>query len=269
MRPLGDGRYAGAIHPEWWGGAGPHGGFVASLLMRALQDAVGDPARAARSLTIHFCERPADGPVTVATELERAGRSLTTASARMLQAGEDGGERTLALALAAFSRAREAPPLKDEAAAPPVPRPADVPEVPYVGPPMPRMFVHSEIRSLSGPAFGTGPRAEVLCWLRPRVRQPLDAPTLAFLLDACWPPIFARLGRPAGAPTIDITMHFRRSLPPPGAATGAWALGRFRTRLLAEGFFEEDGELWSEDGELLAQSRQLALLIPRGSRRAA
>jgi hypothetical protein len=36
----------------------------------------------------------------------------------------------------------------------------------------------------------------------------------------------------------------------------------FRSRLAHDGFFEEDGELWSRDGALLAHSRQLALLIP-------
>jgi hypothetical protein len=35
----------------------------------------------------------------------------------------------------------------------------------------------------------------------------------------------------------------------------------FRSGLAHDGFFEEDGELWSADGRLLAQCRQLALLL--------
>jgi hypothetical protein len=37
-------------------------------------------------------------------------------------------------------------------------------------------------------------------------------------------------------------------------------LARFVSRAAGGGFFEEDGELWSRDGVLLVQSRQLALL---------
>jgi hypothetical protein len=35
----------------------------------------------------------------------------------------------------------------------------------------------------------------------------------------------------------------------------------FRTRTAREGFLEEDGEIWSADGTLLAQSRQLAIFL--------
>jgi len=38
-------------------------------------------------------------------------------------------------------------------------------------------------------------------------------------------------------------------------------LGRFRSTLVRDGFFEEDGELWTPDGTLVAQSRQLGLLL--------
>ena len=60
-------------------------------------------------------------------------------------------------------------------------------------------------------------------------------------------------------PTIDLSLHFRQTLPRPGAAPDAWTLAVFRTLTSREGFLEEDGELWSQDGVLLAQSRQLAL----------
>jgi acyl-CoA thioesterase len=98
-------------------------------------------------------------------------------------------------------------------------------------------------------------------WLRPDPPEPLDAPAVAFLLDAFWPAVYPRLEEPMGAPTIDLTIHFRRAVPP----TEEPLLAAFNTRLVHEGFFEEDGEIWTPDGELLAQSRQLGLLVARRS----
>jgi len=45
--------------------------------------------------------------------------------------------------------------------------------------------------------------------------------------------------------------------PPPGPV-----LARFASRVSREGYWDEDGELWSGDRQLLAQSRQLRLLRP-------
>ena len=58
-------------------------------------------------------------------------------------------------------------------------------------------------------------------------------------------------------PTIDLTIHFRAA---PSRQPG-WVLAQFRTTMAAEGYLEEDGEVWSEDGRLLAQSRQLAVVV--------
>ncbi len=95
-------------------------------------------------------------------------------------------------------------------------------------------------------------------WIRVPGARPVDHVSLAAFADAFPPAVFPLLrGRVAGAPTIDLTIHFRAPIPERGAG---WVLGAFRSRRAAGGFFEEDGELWSEDGTLLVQSRQLAML---------
>ena len=63
-----------------------------------------------------------------------------------------------------------------------------------------------------------------------------------------------------GVPTIDLTIHFRTALPLAGAASDDFVLAVFRSHLARDGFVEENGEIWSRDGTLLAESRQLALV---------
>jgi acyl-CoA thioesterase len=60
------------------------------------------------------------------------------------------------------------------------------------------------------------------------------------------------------------SLHFRTALPLPGATPQSWTLCVFRSRVAKEVFTEADGELWSEDGVLIAQSRQLSLCLLLG-----
>ncbi len=91
-------RFGAVVAPDWRAGRGPHGGYLAAMLLRALVESVADATRAPRSLTIHYARAPEPGPVQITTTLERGGRSLSTLSARMHQDGQ-----LIALALAAFS----------------------------------------------------------------------------------------------------------------------------------------------------------------------
>jgi acyl-CoA thioesterase len=103
----------------------------------------------------------------------------------------------------------------------------------------------------------TPPEGQALTggWFRLREDRPLDPPLVTALCDSWFPAIFAVVHEPLAVPTLDLTVHLRARLPRPAE----WVLGRFTTRTVADGFLEEDGELWSSEGELLAQSRQLAL----------
>lgn len=254
VRAVGEGIFAAEIDPGWFVARGPNGGYVAALLLRGLIAAQGDPERAPRSLTLHFTAPPAAGPVHLHTAIERRGRSLTTASARLLQDG-----RLLALALASFSKPRETTSF-DETRPPRVPAPEECPRIEA------RIPVHERYearRALGAEPFGGAARAEGGGWIRlSDGDRPLDAPLVAAYTDA-WPPaIFERLGAAGlngGVPTVDLTVHFRETLG--DGRSGDFALARFRTRLAREGFLEEDGEIWSREGRLLAQSRQLAVIF--------
>jgi hypothetical protein len=73
--------------------------------------------------------------------------------------------------------------------------------------------------------------------------------------------VFSRLSQPVPTPTVDLSVHFRHTLPLPDAGADDLYLSIFRAGVAADGFLVEDGEIWSERGELVAQSRQLAVMM--------
>jgi acyl-CoA thioesterase len=251
----GPGAYEGTVSRDWWIAVGPNGGYLAAMLTRALIATVGDEERTPRSLTIHYASPPAEGPIAITTTIERAGRSLTTVSARMEQDG-----RLVAIAIAAFSKARRGGVEFANAQMPQVAPAADLQPVP-TSPPLPPFTVNFEMRHAIGPRpFTQAAEAASGGWIRPAERQPWDYAWIAQLSDAWIPAVFTRLDAPNPVPTIDLTIHFRAELPLPDLTPDDHVLAAFRSRVSAHGFVEEDGELWSRDGTLIAQSRQLALL---------
>ncbi|HEU4975836.1 MAG TPA: thioesterase family protein [Baekduia sp.] len=256
VQPAGDGRWRAEISPLWGVPHGPNGGYVAAIVLRAMEAAIGDAQRAPRSLTLHYLRPPAAGPCEVAVAIERAGRTLTSVSARLVQDG-----RPMVVALGAF--AGGFPTAADYAdPAPDVPPPATLHTVPD-GPGVPPIAQRCAMAPVFGgePLTGAG-EALVGGWLRLAEPRIADAATVAFYCDAWLPSPFPRLTAPAPAPTIDLTIHFRARLPHAGMAADDPVLVRFRSGTSRDGLFEEDGEVWAPDGTLLAQSRQLAILMP-------
>ena len=251
----GGGAYEGAIAPGWETPRGPLGGYVMAIVLHGMMLAVGDAERQPRSLTVHFLRPPHAGPVTVQPTVERTGRTLSNVTARLDQDG-----RLIALAIGAFSTAWESPLLPDRAM--PAVEPPDLgrPMAPNLAPdrPRPEFTRRMTMQHRFGDApFTSSTEGEVGGWLGLREERVLDAPAVAMLTDAWFPAPWPRLRELAPAPTVDLTVHFRAPLPLPDGVL----LGRFRSRLVRDGFFDEDGELWAPDGTLVAQSRQLGLLI--------
>ena len=222
-----------------------------AILLAAMQRELDDDSRQPRSLTVSFLRPPEAKPTQVIAKVERSGRSLSSVTARLEQEG-----RPMALAVASFSVPWEGP-LLDESPMPQVEPPEDqAPQMPDEAPP----FTHqlNMQRRFGDWPFSGSDRAETGGWLGLREdRRPLDAPSIALLADAWFPAPWPRLKKLAPAPTIEMSVYFRAPLP----RDDALLLGRFRSGLTRDGFFDEDGELWAPDGTLVAQSRQLGLLI--------
>lgn len=251
VKALGDGHFEINIDRDWFG-VGPNGGVLAATMLRALDAHVDDARRRPLSLTCHFLRPLQAGPAVVSVVTERVGRGITAMSARMQQ-----GETTGVVALSSFGTEREG--LIDyDSPAPEVPAPDAVQPAPV---PKRRLgiFDRLEYRPCIGFApFSSSAAAVVGGWSRLGDHAPLDEAALALFSDA-WPPAsWARLDGPAWAPTIDLTVHFRSPVP----LDTEWALVRMQSTTSKHGFWEEDGEIWSPDGILLAHSRQLALLRP-------
>jgi acyl-CoA thioesterase len=256
VAPLGDGAWAGAIDEGWFAGRGPNGGYLAAIVLRAMVAALDDPGREPRSLTCHYLRPPAAGPVRIDVAVERSGRATSTLTARLTQDG-----RQCVLAVAAFGV--EVPAPAAYATAPPaVPAPEDVAPVDNSSSGL-SIVSRFEARPAVGERMFAGAGEAVTGgWLRFADERDTDAIALAMFADAWWPAPWVRLREPVAAPTIDLTVHFRAPRAADALAPGEPVLAVFRSTTAAEGFFEEDGELWTRDGVLLAQSRQLALLSP-------
>jgi acyl-CoA thioesterase len=261
------GRYAALVPESWSVGAGPNGGFTAAIVLRAAIAHLDDPTLRPRSFTVHLVGAPTTGACALHTLTERAGRTAAFVGVRLVQDG-----RTMATASTVFVRDRAAPASYAARRAPAV-APAGAllgdTEVRRLQP-RPVYLAHYEQRFATPPLTGdTEP--VVIGWTRFVDPTPYDAVALAAIGDSFPPPSLGRSAALFGALTLDYTVHFRAPLPHPATEPGGFVLAELRSDFALDGLVEEDGWLWAPDGTLLAQVRQLGLLLaddPDGARTA-
>ena len=89
VEAVGDGLWRATVSDQWAVPRGPNGGYIAALMLRAMEGAVGDPERAPRSLTLHYLRPPVPGQdATVHTTIEREGRTLVVLPERAVALNE-------------------------------------------------------------------------------------------------------------------------------------------------------------------------------------
>lgn len=251
--------FAGQVQPTWNIGANPNGGYLLALAAQALRQAT--PTQPdALSITVHYL-RPglAGQPCRIDTQVLRSGRTLSTARATLVQ---DGGARLELLAamgdLGAAGTSSGAPAPLLTLPMPQIPPPEACPgrSAPAQGVALP-ILERLDIRLHPDEALpGAAGRARVTGWIRFADGRAPCALGCLLMADAFPPAVFGLLGVVGWVPTVELTVHLRRR-PAPG-----WLLGQFWSNDLADGRVVEDGALWDASGQLVAQSRQLALVRP-------
>jgi acyl-CoA thioesterase len=249
--PRGDGTRDLTVTDRWNTPLGtPNGGYLLATMLRGLHAEMGahDPMVAA----ITYLAGPRPGPAELRTESIRMGRRVQTGTASLWQ-----GDRQVALLTASFG-ARADGPSAELGSAPSLPAPEQCADPLQHGMPADGLFGRIDYRLTSTPGWAEGaptgdPTAEL--WQRLAGGRPIDFPALALLCDSFAPPVLELGEGFQQSMTVQLTVHLHR-LPTPG-----WLATRLTTRHVVNGFHEEDCELWDEDGRLVAQSRQLGILL--------
>ena len=254
VRPLGDDRFEAVVTDQWNIGDNPNGGYLLSLIIRALAASLPHPDPL--TITAHYLRRPELGPATITVQPLRAGRNLSSATVAFVQGGT---ERIRAVAtFGDLTRSSGLTELRqDRPDLLPPEQCARRPEGTGPFPPAAELLSRVDVRldpttgwlhgEQSGLARNDG-------WTRFADGRPVDTLSLPLFADA-FPPAVYGLVPAAWVPTVELTVHVR-ARPAEG-----WLQGSFETRYVQNGYHDEDGRLWDSSGRLVAQSRQLAVLL--------
>lgn len=250
----------GLYHAELDGGYGIaealNGGYLMAVLLRAAVDA--SPHRHPVATSANFLRVARPGPAEIVVEPRKTGRTMAAARVTLSQDGQpvvDAQVSTGTLdadAVAAWS----------------VERPTGLPPVDECltfdsgerdrgfADQVDMRFDPATMGWLDGQPTGS---PQMRAYFRMRVPYPPDGFLLALAVDAL-PPVVFNTGAGGWAPTVELTWHMR-AVPAPG-----WLAVHGSGRLVSDGWFDEEVEVWDAAGRLVAQSRQLAR-IGRAERR--
>lgn len=235
-----------------WGVAGvPNGGYLMATLANAVNE-VADK-KALLNITANFLNRTKPGAVNIETSVMTASRQFERRQVSLFQ---DGKETIRAMTIAAENH------------------PQSLDYQAYIAPQVEprkkclRLLGNSQYTLFSSvcilvefasTAYLRGKKnktAEHRGWIRLKDNEEWNAQSIIFASDAVSPPILSLKGMSPWVPTLEMSVQVRQM------PQTKWLKFRFKTRFLSEEYLEEDGELWDENGNLIAISRQLAMYRP-------
>lgn len=236
------------VSQRWSVNETPNGGYLLAILanaMTGLTDKGANPV-----LTASYLSRCRTDKAYITVEQFSRSRLFNRYQASLLQ-----GEEERVRAFATFAGENEQDLIKRYEAPPPrVARFEDCIRIP----PMPRYSIFENLDVRLDPECAgwmknsPSEKSEQKGWIQFPDESRFCLLSAFLAADAFPPAVLASQGMTAWVPTVEFSVSIRN------VPDSSRLKGRFRTRFINRGILEEDGELWDENNELIAISRQIA-----------
>lgn len=248
-----DGHFQGKVSDNWSVNGVPNGGYLMALMANALLQQT--ERKAPVVFTANYLNRTDPGEISIVNDVMVQSKQFDRRQVGLIQTDKNGVEKERVRAMVTLmSHYDEAAETRYESHAPDIlPRSECQRMIPFPG-----YSIFSNVIGLMEPSsFGwmagdLGENSEHRGWLRLKDEQEWDVESILLASDAFPPPVLASQGLVAWVPTIELSVQIRR------IPTTRWLKCVFRSKYITGGLVEEDGEIWDEDGNLVAVSRQLA-----------
>ena len=245
---MGNSRFTGVISDNWSINGNPNGGYLMALIAGAMLRKA--DKKETPIVTANYLSRCAPGEVEILVSEIARSRQFTRFEARLFQQGEE-KIRALGTFVAGDNGCAVD---RYEAKAPVLAPIGDCVPMPQV--PKNTMFQNIDLRlDPSCAGWLTGNLADVSRnqgYFRFCEDRPIDLLSLFLIADAMPPAALATQGMTTWVPTIELSVNVR-NLPQTNNLKCS-----LRTRFITCGLLEADGEVWDENGNLAAISRQIA-----------
>lgn len=242
--------FSGRTSDQYWNAISPFGGTTAAVLLQAMlthPQRLGDPL----AMTVNFAGPIKQGDFTVRVAVARAGRS--TQHWRM-ELWQDGDAQPAVTGTAVFAVRRDT--WSDtESKLPPVPGPQGL--VRHAPPPMVAFLQRYDFRYVDCDPLAGGDHSATQCWISDLPPRKLDFPSIAAYCDSFVPRLFVRKGAPRPISTITLSINFHIDGNALAQLDGHHAFGKAKANAFNGGYYDQEAQLWSEDGALLATTHQL------------
>ncbi len=240
--------FSGAITENWSISGVPNGGYLMAVAANAMLQS--SEMKATPIITANFLHRCEPGEATVSVERMSKSRQFDRFQARLCQK-----EKEKIRAFGTFASEKNECILENyEVEAPEITEwknCVSMPEMPGF-----TLFGRLDIRLdpiCTGWIEGNlSDQSEIKGWIKFKDNRAFDTLALLLIADSFPPAVFASQGMVAWVPTLEFSINIR-NIP-----TTTWLKCIFRTRFITCGLLEEDGEIWDQDGQLVAISRQIA-----------